>query len=81
MIRINHNLLRLVVNNRIMKRDSVTKKLNLEHNRFKVPHGKLLTGSTIDKFPVILDGGRTIIFISDKSKEAETRANYALRHR
>jgi len=64
-----------------MKRDSVTKKLNLANNRFKTPHGKLLTGSTTDKFPVILDGGRTIIFISDKSKEAETRTNYALRHR
>ena len=40
---------------------------------------KLLTGSTIDKYPVVLDGGKTIIFISDRSKEAETRLKYKLR--
>ena len=40
---------------------------------------KLLTGSTADKYPVVLDGGKTIIFISDKSKEEETRLKYKLR--
>lgn len=40
---------------------------------------KLLTGSTIDKFPVVLDGGKTIIFISDRSKEEETRLKYKMR--
>jgi hypothetical protein len=40
---------------------------------------KLLTGSTLDKYPVVLDGGKTIIFISDKSKEDETRLKYQMR--
>ena len=53
----------------------------LAHNTYKHYDSKLLTGSTIDKHPVILDGGKTIIFISDKSKEAECREKYALRKR
>lgn len=51
----------------------------LEHNRLKIPDSKLLTGSTKGKFPVVLDGGRTTIFISDESKESETREKYELR--
>jgi len=31
-------------------------------------------------YPVILDGGRTIIYTSDKSKESEIRSRYALRN-
>jgi Tol biopolymer transport system component len=42
-------------------------------------HIKLLTGSTTDKYPVVLDNGKTIIFISDRSKEAETRLKYQMR--
>ncbi len=37
---------------------------------------KLLTGETLDKYAILLDDGKTIIFISDKSKEAETRLKY-----
>jgi len=48
---------------------------------YKHSDSKLLTGSITDKFPVILDGGRTIIFISDKSREAEVRERYELRRR
>jgi len=62
-----------------MKKDTLEKRMNLANNRFKVPHVKLLTGSVADKFPVVLDGGKTIIFISDKSKEAETRLKYEMR--
>lgn len=40
---------------------------------------KLLTGSTTGKYPVVLDGGKTIIYISDKSKENETRLKYKMR--
>lgn len=39
---------------------------------------KLLTGSTADKYPVLMDDRKTIIFISDKSKENETRLRYSL---
>ena len=40
---------------------------------------KLLTGSTNDKYAVVMDNGKTIIFISDRSKEEETRLKYQLR--
>jgi hypothetical protein len=40
---------------------------------------KSLTGSTVDKYPIVLDGGKTIIYISDKRKEAEIRLKYAMR--
>lgn len=53
----------------------------LANHSFKVPDSKLLTGSLVDKYPVVLDGGRTIIYISDKSKEAEIRERYELRRR
>jgi hypothetical protein len=42
-------------------------------------HHKLLTGATMDKYPIMLDNGKTIIFISDLSKEAEIRQKYLLR--
>lgn len=38
----------------------------------------LLTGSTADKYPVIMDDRKTIIFISDKSKENETRQRFIM---
>jgi hypothetical protein len=53
----------------------------LANHSFKTADSKLLTGSTADKYPVILDGGRTIIYISDKSREAEIRERYELRRR
>jgi len=40
---------------------------------------KLLTGATNDKYAVVMDNGKTIIFISDKSKEDETRQKYEMR--
>ncbi|MCX6276637.1 MAG: hypothetical protein NT004_00900 [Bacteroidetes bacterium] len=62
-----------------MKKDTLEYRMMLEHNRLKIPDSKLLTGSTKGKFPVVLDGGRTTIFISDESKESETREKYELR--
>jgi len=61
------------------KKTTLEYRMMLENNRLKIPDSKLLSGSTMDKYPVILDGGRTIIFISDKSKESETRKKYELR--
>ena len=40
----------------------------------------LLTGSTNDKYAVVMDNGKTIIFISDRNKEAETRLKYQMRN-
>lgn len=64
-----------------MKNDVLSNRMNLANHRFNVPGSKLLTGSTADKFPVVLDGGKTIIFIADKSLEAETRHKYELRRK
>jgi hypothetical protein len=67
------------LNKRNMKKDTLEYRMMQEHNRLKIPDSKLLTGSLAGKFPIILDGGKTTIFISDKSKESETRARYELR--
>ncbi|MCX6304895.1 MAG: hypothetical protein NT040_07995 [Bacteroidetes bacterium] len=63
-----------------MKNDVLSNRMNLGNHRMSIPHSKLLTGSIIDKYPVILDDGKTIIFIADKSMEAETRYRYELRN-
>ena len=62
-----------------MNKDTLEYRMMQERQRLKIPDSKLLSGSTTDKYPVVLDGGRTIIFISDKSKEAETRKRYDAR--
>ena len=62
-----------------MKNDVLTNRMNLANHRHGVPHSKMLSGSIINKYPVVLDGGKTIIFIADKSMEAETRYRYELR--
>lgn len=36
-------------------------------------------GSIKGKFPVVIDGGRTTIYISDKSREAEIIERYSIR--
>jgi hypothetical protein len=57
-----------------MRNDQVGQKPRIT----KQPH-ILLTGSTEDKYPVMMDDRKTIIFISDKSKENETRLRYMMR--
>jgi hypothetical protein len=64
-----------------MKNDVLTNRMNLANHRMGVPRSKLLAGLIIDKHPVVLDGGKTIIFIADKSMEAETRYRYELRNK
>ena len=62
-----------------MENEVLENRKHLSNYRIKAHSGKQLTGSIVDKYPVVLDGGKTIIFISDKSKESETRERYALR--
>lgn len=62
-----------------MKTDILANRMGLANRRLSIPASKLLSGSITDKFPVILDGGKTIIFIADKSLEAETRYRYEVR--
>jgi hypothetical protein len=51
---------------------------SLALRRSKIPDEKLSMGSTEGKYPVILDDGRTTVYISDKSKADETRLKYKL---
>jgi hypothetical protein len=60
-----------------MKHSTLENRMNLARNKAKIPEEKLLMGSTKGKYPITLDDGRTIVYISDKSKEEETRAKYA----
>ena len=59
--------------------DSVDNRLEMSNHKVSVPSSKLSSGSVADKFPVLLDDGRTVIYISDKSREREVRLRYALR--
>jgi hypothetical protein len=59
-----------------MKNETMEKKPGLTKNKPANPEMKLLMGSISNKYPVVLSDGRTVIFISDKSKEAETRLKY-----
>jgi len=51
----------------------------MSNHQGAVPNSKLASGSVVGLYPVILDGGRTTIYISDLSKESETRKKYELR--
>jgi hypothetical protein len=51
----------------------------MSNHQVDVPKSKLASGSVVGLYPVILDGGRTTIYISDVSKESETRKKYELR--
>jgi hypothetical protein len=62
-----------------MKKDTLEYRMMMEQNRLKIPNSKLLSGSVVGKFPIVLDDGRTIVYISDLSKETETRERYKLR--
>ena len=59
-----------------MKNDLIGQKMH----ETKHPH-VLLTGSTKGKFPVVMDNGKTIIYISDRSWEDEIREKYTLHAR
>ncbi|MDX9907681.1 MAG: hypothetical protein RBS55_13930, partial [Bacteroidales bacterium] len=61
-----------------MKKDTLENRLNLARLKAKIPDDKLLMGSVIKKYPVVLDGGKTVIYISDKTKVEETRLKYEM---
>jgi hypothetical protein len=62
-----------------MKKTTMEYRMMQERQRLKIPDAKLSSGSLAGKFPVILDGGKTTIFITDRCKESETRERYQLR--
>ena len=59
-----------------MMGDRFDNRRSLMNSQRTIPKAQQECGSTKDKFPVVLDGGRTIIFISDKTKEQETILRY-----
>jgi Tol biopolymer transport system component len=62
----------------ISAKDFIDIRLEMSNHQLIVPGSKLASGSVADKYPVIFEDGKTIIFISDKSKESETRRRYEL---
>lgn len=62
-----------------MNYDKFDSRRNLTHPQGTIPAAKQLVGSIKDKFPIFLDGGKTIIFIADKNKEKETIERYKRR--
>lgn len=59
-----------------MNNHKMEQRLKMEHNREKISNERILMGSTKGKYPVVLDGGRTIVYISDRSKEMEVRMKF-----
>lgn len=59
--------------------DIVDNRLKVSNHPISVPKEKLRAGSLEDKYPVLLDDGRTIVFIKDKRREREVRLRYATR--
>jgi hypothetical protein len=59
-----------------MKNDTLENRLNLARIRAKIPDDKLIMGSIKGKYPVIMDDGKTIVYISDESKADEVRLRY-----
>jgi hypothetical protein len=57
----------------------VDNRIQMSIHQVPVPDSKISYGSVTDKYPVILDGGKTIIFISDKRKESKIREKYEQR--
>jgi len=61
-----------------MKNDKMDNRNSLALHRSKIPDEKLLMGSLKGKYPVVLDDGRTTVYIADESKADETRIKYRL---
>ena len=63
----------------VAKSDQLDVRVELSNYRYSIPMSKLSSGSLNNKYPVVLDGGKTIIFIADQSKEPEARERYEMR--
>jgi hypothetical protein len=61
-----------------MKNGKLDNRNSLALHRSKIPDEKLLMGSLKGKYPVVLDDGRTVVYITDESKADETRIKYKL---
>ncbi|MEI7663681.1 MAG: hypothetical protein WCK34_15850 [Bacteroidota bacterium] len=62
----------------ITTNDFVDNRLKISNRQVVIPKSRILSGSVAGKYPVTMADGKTIIFISDKSKESETRQRYEM---
>jgi hypothetical protein len=63
----------------IAKHDAVDNRMEISNHQVAVPKAKLSAGSLENKYPVLLDDGRTIVYLKDKSREREIRLRYGLK--
>ncbi|MEI6886259.1 MAG: hypothetical protein WCO02_17345 [Bacteroidota bacterium] len=63
----------------IQANDIFDNHFELSNHPRRVPKHRNATGSLTGKYPIILDDGRTIIYVSDKNKENEVRSKYSLK--
>ena len=61
-----------------IRTEKMKNETNVLKQRSTKRHPKVLTGSTSNLYPVVMDNGKTIIYISDKSKEEATRLKYMM---
>jgi hypothetical protein len=54
-------------------------RFNRSNHMKKTLKQEISTGSLTGMYPVILDGGKTVIYINDKNKESEIRLKYAIK--
>jgi hypothetical protein len=59
--------------------DAVDNRLEISNQKARIPASKLSSGSVAEKHPVLLDDGKTIVYIADRSKEREVKLRYAMR--
>jgi hypothetical protein len=59
--------------------DVIENRLELSNHKVSVPKTKLSAGSVAGKYPVLLDDGRTVVYITDQSREREIRLRYAMK--
>ncbi len=62
----------------ITQNDAVDNRLEISNHRVTIPKSKLSAGSVAEKYPILLDDGRTVVYIADKSREREIRLRYGL---
>lgn len=59
-----------------MKGDKFDNRQYMKNPQGVIPKAHQESGSIKDKYPIVLDHGRTTIFISDKEKAQETIERY-----
>ena len=72
-------LKKMKANHSVSTNDIFDNRLSVSNQPRRVPKNKTYTGSLTGKYPIILNDGRTIIYVTDKSKEDEIRAKYAMK--